>query len=143
MLEAEREREEPFVLAVELFGDGGQAFPLELLQSDVDGEAQALAVVADVDLVAGCDLAAFRTTLLSDLAAARASSSRIERISRALVLENVRTKVRARSSRTAVVASPSAQSTPGPGGMMAGQEPSRRDSAFACRGPAPPKAISA
>jgi hypothetical protein len=51
--------------------------------------------------------------------------------------------VREDSSRTAVVASPSAQSTPGPGGMIDGHEPSSRDSAFACSGPAPPKAISA
>ncbi len=64
-------------------------------------------------------------------------------ISFASVSPNLRMKVRADSSRSAVVASPSAHSTPGPGGMIDGQEPSRRESAFACSGPAPPKAISA
>jgi hypothetical protein len=89
-------------------------------------------------------LSAFGTpSRSSDFAASRASSFRIARSCAASVSEKRRTYVRARSSRTAVVASPSAQSTPGPGGMIAGHDPSRRASAFACRGPAPPNAISA
>ena len=52
-------------------------------------------------------------------------------------------KVRALSSRRRVVASPYAHSTPGDGGMMTGHEPSSFASAFACSGPAPPKATSA
>ena len=50
---------------------------------------------------------------------------------------------RQHESRTAVVASPSAHSTPGPGGMIDGHEPSKRDNALAWIGPAPPKAMSA
>ena len=51
--------------------------------------------------------------------------------------------VRAPSSRRLVVASPYAQSTPGLGGTITGQEPSSRASALACSGPAPPNATSA
>jgi len=63
--------------------------------------------------------------------------------SASVVPENGRMNVREASLRSFVVASPYAQSTPGLGGMMTGQQPSRMPSAFACSGPAPPNATSA
>ena len=52
-------------------------------------------------------------------------------------------KLRAVSVRVRVVASPSAQSTPGETGEIAGQLPISRATALTWSGPAPPKPISA
>ena len=51
--------------------------------------------------------------------------------------------MRADSSRSEVVASPSAHSTPGDGGTITGQAPVSPPIALACNGPAPPNATSA
>ena len=75
--------------------------------------------------------------------ASSASSRRIVTRSAPLRSANRRSTVRADSSRRLVVASPSAQSTPGDGGTMTGQAPVSLPSALACSGPAPPKATSA
>ena len=143
VLERQREGEEARVLGIERPAHRIEPFALETLEIHVDREPQALAVVPHVDLVGEIHLSGRHTVARQRRAASSASDAQLLRDLPGAVSENLRMNVREASSRTAVVASPSAQSTPGPGGMIAGQEPSRRASAFACSGPAPPKAISA
>ncbi len=90
VLERQRESEEALVFGVELVGDRLQATRLEVLQRHVDRQAQALAVIAQVDLVGGADLGARTPSFSSEFDASRASSFKIGDFRRS-VSQNFRT----------------------------------------------------
>ena len=135
---------ELLVELVEALRQHRRAVAREERRVDLDRDLVALAVVAHVD-VEGEALVGLGDALPLEPRPrlGSPSSSRMPRTSSPVTESIVRMNVRANSSRKSATRSPVAQRSPGAGGTTTGNEPMIRATAFACIGPAPPKATSA